>query len=309
MNRLAGIIAAVIGLIVAILGAAKVVPGLTGTGVGLIILGGLVIGLSFVSGPEQDETPRMSTAETILNIFISPGETFRNMRRHPRWLVVLVLSAILWGTYSALFIQRLTPERVVNFKTDKTLELSMVANNPQAKKDIEQQRPQAIENEKRPVMQVAHLVNSFTLIVISTAFFALVFFLFALAMGGKINYWQAFSVAAYAAFPFYFIRYVLSTVVLYLKDPIEIHPVLGESTLLQDSLNFLVVPGEHPAIYVLLGAFSLLWFYWIFLSSTGLKNAGEKMTPTASWTAPVAIWILLTLLLAGWVSLFPSFMS
>lgn len=309
MNRLAGIVVAAVGLIVALLGALKVVPGVVGTGVGLILLGGLVIGLSFISGPEQDETPRMSTAETILNIFISPAETFRNLRRHPRWLVVIILSTILAGTYSLLFMQRLTPERVVNFTTDKTLELSIVANNPEARKNIEQQRPEAIADAKNPVKQAAQFVTTFTVFVFFTAFFALIFLLFALAMGGKVNFWQAFAVAAYAAFPFYFVRYVLSTVILYLKDPVEIHPVLGQGTLLQDSLNFLVVPGEHPALYVFLGAFSLLWFYWIFLSANGLKNAGERMTPTAAWTAPIVIWAVMTLLMAGWVSLFPGFMS
>jgi hypothetical protein len=309
MNRIAGIVAAVVGFIIAALSITEIVPGLTGTGIWLLMLGFLVIGLSFVSGPAQDETPRMSTAETILNIFISPAETFRNLRRHPRWLVVIILSTILTGTFAMLFMQRLTPERVINFTTDKTLELSIVANNPEARKNIEEQRPKAIADAKNPVLQAAQFVTSFSALVFFTAFFALIFFLFALAMGGKINYWQAFAVAAYAAFPFYFIRYVLSTVILYLKDPIEIHPLLGQGTLLQDSLNFLVVPGEHPALYVLLGAFSLLWFYWIFLSANGLKNAGEKMTPTAAWTAPIVIWVVMTLLFAGWVSLFPGFMS
>lgn len=310
MNRLAGIIAAVVGFIIASLGASKVVPGLTGTGVWLMILGGLVIGLSFVSGPEQDETPRMSTGETILNIFISPAETFRNLRRHPRWLVVIILSTILWGGYSALFMQRMTPERVIDFKTDKTLEMSIFANNPDAKKEVEKQRQPQKDDEKRPVIQAAHFVNTFILLVFLTAIFALVFFLFALAMGGKLNFWQAFSVAAYAAFPFYFIRYVLSTVILYLKDPIEIHPVLGEASLLQDSLSFLIdPPGSSPMLFVLLGGFSLLWFYWIFLSATGLKNAGEKMTPAAAWTAPIVVWLLSTLLFAGFTSLAPGFIS
>ena len=64
MNRLAGIIVAVIGLLIAILSVLKVVPGLTQTGVVMMLLGGLIIGLSFVEKPESDETPRMPTAET-----------------------------------------------------------------------------------------------------------------------------------------------------------------------------------------------------------------------------------------------------
>jgi hypothetical protein len=48
MNRLAGIVLAAVGLIIAVLGVAKVVPGITSTGVILVILGILFIGLSFV---------------------------------------------------------------------------------------------------------------------------------------------------------------------------------------------------------------------------------------------------------------------
>lgn len=292
MNRLAGIVATVVGLIIFALGLAKVVPGVGGVGFGVLALGLLMIGLSFVKGPEQDETPRMSTGSTIINIFFSPGEVFQNLRRHPRWLVVLILTALASGTYYTLFFQRVTPERIVNFTIDKTLELSMVASNPEAVKRTEEGRAPAIADAKNPVLKATHFVSDFVGKVFITAFFAAIFLLFALAMGGKINYWQAFSATAYAAFPFYFLRSALSTLVLYLKDPVEIHPVIGQTTLVQDNLSFLVVPGEHPVIYVLLGAFSLLWFYWIFLNATGLKNAGERVSGTTGWAASIAIWAL-----------------
>lgn len=309
MNRLAGIITAALGLVVALLGALKVVPGLTGTGVIMILLGGLIIGLSFVPGPERDETPRMSTGATLGNIFISPSEVFQNLRRHPRWLAVLVLTTILSSIFTGLFMYRLTPERVVNYSIDKTLEMPMLAGNEDARKEIEKGRPQAIADAKNPVLKAAQVVTTFAGFTFLTAFLALVFFLFALAMGGKINYWQAFAVAAYAAFPVAFIRYVLGSIILFLKDPVEIHPILGQSSLVQDNLSFLVSPAAQPAIYVLLASFSLLWFYWIFMHVTGLKHAGEKMTPTAAWTATLVIWVIGLFFGLAMALLFPGFMS
>lgn len=309
MNRLAGIVAAVVGVILAALGFSGVLTGAGGAGVGVFLLGLLVIGLSFVKKPEGEDAASMSTASTLVNIFFSPGEAFQSLKRNPRWLVVLLLTTILSGTYTLLFTNRVTAERIVNFTIDKTLEMSLVANNPEAVKRTEEGRPKAIADAKNPAVQAFRFVSDFVGRVYITAIFAAIFMLFALAMGGKINFWQAFSVTAYAAFPFYFIRYVLSTVILYLKDPVEIHPVLGQGTLVQDSLNFLVVPGEHPVLYVLLGAFSLLWFYWMFLNATGLKNAGEKISGTAAWTASIAIWFLglcLGLLMAV---AFPGFIS
>lgn len=309
MNRLAGIITAALGLIVALLGALKVVPGLTGTGVVIILLGGLIIGLSFVSGPEQDETPRMSTGATLANIFISPSEVFQNLRRHPRWLVAIVLITILSSTFTALFMNRLTPERVVNFSIDKTLEMGMLKDNADARKEVEKGRPQAIADAKNPVLRVAQVVTAFAFFTFASAFFALVFFLVALVMGGKINYWQAFAVAAYAWFPYAFIRYVLGSIVLFLKDPDDIHPILGQGSLVQDNLSFLLNPAENPVLYVLLASFSLLWFYWIFLNVTGLKNAGERMTPAAAWVATLSIWIAGVVFGLAMAVLFPGFMS
>jgi Yip1 domain len=309
MNRLAGIVAAVVGLIIAALGFAGIVPGIGGAGVGVLLLGLLAIGLSFVKKPEGGDPANMSTASTLVNIFFSPGEVFQSLRRHPRWLAAILLTTVISGTYTILFTNRVTPERIVNFTVDKTLEMSWVANNPEAVRRTEEGRPKAIAEAKNPVVQGSRYITDFVGRVFFTAIFAAIFMLFALAMGGKINFWQAFSATAYASLPYYFIRYVLSGVILFLKDPVEIHPVLGQGTLVQDSPNFLVVPAEHPVLYVLLGAFSLLWFYWIFMNATGLKNAGEKVTGTIAWSASIAIWALGVCLGLFMALMFPGFIS
>lgn len=309
MNRLAGIITAAAGLVIALVSAIKIVPGLTGTGVALILLGGLVIGLSFVSGPAQDETPRMSTPATLANIFVSPTEVFQNLRRHPRWLAAALIASIASTVFANLFIQRLTAERIVNYSIDKTLEMPMVANNPEAVKSVKESRPQTIEDTKNPVKKVGQAVNSFVVFVFIVAFLALIYFLFALAMGGKLNYWQAFAVATYAWFPAAIIRSVLGSIVLYLKDPVEIHPILGQSTLVQDNLSFLINPAQSPALFALLTAFSLLIFYWLFLNITGLKNSGEKVSPTIAWSATLTVYLLMIIFIVGLAFLFPSFYS
>lgn len=309
MNRIAGIICAALGLVIGLLSAVKIIPGFTATGVALLLLGGLVIGLSFVSGPEQDETPRMSTPATLANIFISPTEVFQNLRRHPRWLAALLISSILASVFSNLFINRLTAERIVNYSTDKTLEMSMVANNPEAVKSVNESRAPTIADTKNPVKKAAQGVNSFVAYVFMTAIVALVFFLFALAMGGKINFWQAFSVAAYAAFPVAVVKNILGSIILYLKDPTDIHPILGQGSLVQDNLSFLINPAEHPVIYVLLASFSVLTFYWLFLNINGLKNAGEKVSPTIAWSATLTIWFIMIGFGLAMALLFPSFFS
>jgi len=307
MNRIAGIVVAVVGLIIVLLSVLKIVPGLTQTGVMLILLGGLIIGLSFVRKPETDETPRMSTPETLTKIFYAPSEVFQNLRRHPRWLAAILIMSVLSAIFYNAFLFRLTPERVTSYAIDKTMEMPMM--NDEARKQIESGRAQAIEDNKNPISLAGQAVNGFIGQVFLFTFLGAVFFLIALAMGGKLNFWQAFAAAVYAYFPLAVIRFVLNTLILFVKDPTDIHPILGQGSLIQDSLNFLVTPSQSPVLYTLLSAFSLLAFYWIWTNATGLKNAGERVSPTVAWSASLIIFFIGVVFSVIAAFLFPSFIS
>lgn len=309
MNRLAGIVVAIIGLMVIVLSVLKVIPGLTQTGIALTLLGVLMIGLSFIPKPETDDTPRMSTAETLTAIFYSPGEVFQNLRRHPRWLAALLIMSVLSAVFFNLFLYRLTPERVTNYTIDKTLEMPMIANSEEARKNVEAGRAQTVEQNKNPILRGGQAVNTFVGQVFLYAFFGLIFFLFALAMGGVMNYWQAFSAAVYASFPVSVIRFVLNSIILFIKDPTDIHPILGQNSLIQDNLNFLVSPAANPVLYSLLSAISLLVIYSLWLTATGLKNAGEKVSPTIAWSATLTVFVIMVLFGAIISWMFSGFMS
>ncbi len=309
MNRLAGIIVAAVGFLICILSITKLMPGLTSTGVILILFGGLIIGLSFIDKPDEEGAEKMSTGSTLGNIFFAPADVFKNLRRHPRWLVAALIMSILSATYTNLFFSRLGPDRIINFTTDKTLEMPLVSNNDEAKKGVEEGREKALAEAKDPVAKGGQAVSGFAASVFGYAFLALIFLLFAMAMGGKINFWQAFSGVVYASFPVSVIRFLLNTILLFIKDPTDIHPILGQQTLIQDNLNFLVTSAEHPVLFTLLGSFSLLQFYWIWMLATGLKNTGERVTGTTAWSAALAVYVLLAFLGIAMAALFPGFIS
>ena len=308
MNRFHGMGVALIGVLITLLSALKFIP-LLNTGIGLIFLGLLLFGLSFIPKPETGDTPRMSTPETLGAIFYAPAEVFRNLRRHPRWLVALLISAVLSSVYMTAFYYRLTPERITNFTIDKTLQMSMIANNEEAKKRVEEGRPQAIADAENPVVRVGQGVNNFAGLVFLAAFVGLIFWIFAKAMGGQINYWQAFSVTAYTIFPVNAITYLLSLIILFIKDPDQIHPLIGQSSLVQDSLSFLVSSATNPVIFSLLSALSLLGFYRLWLNAVGLKNAGERVTPTIAWSASITVWVIGIVLAVVSAMLFGNFLG
>lgn len=306
MNLIAGVVVAALGLVIAILSVLNVVPGLTGTGVGMILFGGVMIGMSFINrAPVEDSG--MSTPSTLLNIFVSPSETFQALKRNPKWLVAVLVMTVLSVTYTNLFTERLTAERVANYSIDKTLEMSFMTDD--ARKGIEAGRAQTIADLKSPVKRVAGIFSSFAGLVVFFALLGLLFFLVVTAFGGSIYYWQAFAVGVYAAFPVAVIRFVLNTIVLYMKDPSEIHPILGHSSLIQDNLSFLVSSAENPVIYTVLASLSLLSFYWIWLNATGLKNGGENVSSSTGWSGSLMAFGIIFFLGVIMALLFPSFIS
>lgn len=306
MNLIAGVVVAALGLVIAILSILGLVPGLTSTGVIMILFGGLMIGMSFINrAPTEDHG--MSTPSTLLNIFVSPSETFQALKRNPKWLVAVLVMTVLSVTYNNLFVERLTAERVANYSIDKTLEMSFM--NDDARKGIEAGRAQTIADLKSPVKRVAGVFSSFAGLVVVFALLGLLFFLVVTAFGGSIYYWQAFAVGVYAAFPVAVIRFVLNTIVLYMKDPSEIHPILGQSSLIQDNLSFLVSSAENPVIYTVLASLSLLSFYWIWLNATGLQNGGDNVSSSTGWSGSLIAFGIIFFFGVILALLFPSFIS
>ena len=130
-----------------------------------------------------------------------------------------------------------------------------------------------------------------------------------LAFGARINFWQALSVAVFALFPAAIISKVISFLLLYLKSPDDIHPLMGQETLLQDNLGVLLTPKDHPVLFVIAASIGLLSFYKLWLVAKGLKEAGTKVSSTAGWSVAILILTLGLILIASFTALFPSFIS
>lgn len=284
-NRFQGIAIALVGVIITLLSALKVAP-LFGAGGALIFLGLLLFGLSFIPRPDAGDRAPMSVVETLTKIFYAPGEVFANLRHHPRWFAPILIVSILGGIYLNAFYHRLTPERVNNHTIGKLAESGFLPADK-----IEEIRADSLNQLTNPVTKIGTLVSSFVIQVFMSAFLGLFFFVLVLVFGGRINFWQAFSTAVYAMFPVAVITYLLSLLVLFLKDPVEIHPILGQVSLVTDNLGALVTPSDNPVLYALLSAFGLLAFYRLFLNAVGLKNAGEKVTAGMGWTAAIVLFV------------------
>jgi hypothetical protein len=297
----------VIGLIVLVLGIAKVLPGGLGTGLAFAFWGILLFCLSFIRLPERTAAtePPMSPVEKLVGIFYQPARVFRNLRAHPRWFAAFLVVVLVNIVYTNAFVQRLTPERIVGYTMDK-LEESPIKPPPDR---MEAARDDALKQAKQPIQRVQSALKSFVGLFALGAFVSVIYLLGVLVFGGRINYWQAMAAYFYASLPVVVIQKLISLVILFIKSPDDIHPIMGQETLLQDNLGVLFNPAEHPVLFVAASVIGVLSFYGLWLRAKGLQEAGEKVSSTAGWGAALLVWGLFVIFGLALTALFPSFIS
>lgn len=285
----------------------KVLPGgFLGISAGLAFFGLVATGLSFVRRPEPDADapPPMPAAERIAGLFYQPAEVFRNLRAHPRWLTALLVITLCNFIYTTAFTRRITPERIGEYTAQKVMESGWVKEANAAKMTAQQ-----VEAAKDPVRVWGGGVSQFGFGFVIIALLAGLLLLGVMALGGRINFWQALAVAAHAYLPVIVIQKLLSLLLLYLKSPDDIHPMLGAQGLVQDNLGVLFSPAEHPVLFAAASAFGVLSFYGLWLLATGLKNGGERVSKTTAWSIAVGLWLVGLLLAVSSAAAFGNFMS
>lgn len=296
-----------LGVTLTILSAAGIIPVLLNLGIILILFGVVLFGLSFISLPETvgDDKP-MPVYELLIKVFYAPVEAFRNLRSYPRFVTALLMMAIAWSVYQTAFTAKLTPEKIVDFSINK-LAQSGFELPPKA---IAEQRRMQMEQLTNPVAKAANGVSTFIGYFLGFAAIAAVYLVIVLAMGGTINFWQSFAAVVHAYFPAWMLNSVLSLVILFFKDASDIHPILGaQQGLVTENLSILVAPADNVILWALLSAISLFGFYSLWLVATGLKNAGERVSASAAWTAAIVVWGVALCLGIASAAAFSSFLT
>ena len=247
----------------------------------------------------------MSPAERVLGIFHEPSRVFQNLRAHPRWLAAFLVMAVCTALYSVAFVQRVTPEAIANKMSDKIIEGGWV---PAERVPVF--REEQLAGIAAPVARVAAVTNAAVGLFALMSFFAALYLLGVLMLGGRINFWQALSVAFYAALPVVVIQKLLSLVLLYLKDRDDINLILDQGGLVRDNLGVLFSPAQNPVLFIAASFIGVLSFYGLWLTATGLRNTGERVSVSAAWTIALTLWLLGIIVSVVWGGiLFPNFLA
>ena len=293
------------GLLLIVAGALKLVPSGGTIGGALAFVGLALFGLSFVPAPAALPEPApMPFFERLSGLFFEPSRVFRSLRAHPRWLAALLVIVLFNFAYSTAFVRRLTPERIVGFTIDKVVEGGWMP--PEM---AEQQRQEQTAQYEDPVRVAGGAVTSFVGTFVLLAVFAALALLGVLLLGGRINFWQSLAVLAYAWLPVVIISQVLNLILLYVKDPDEIHPAIGSGGLVADNLGVLFSPAEHPVLFAAASAFGVLTFYGVWLTATGLRHGGERVSSGTAWSVAIGFWAIRLVLAVAASALFGNFMA
>ena len=277
-----------------------------GPGAALFVLSLLLFGLSFIRNtrPAEDEPARMPFFEKLTNIFFEPSAVFRNLRAHPSWFGALLIAALVSFAYATAFTQRLTPERIVSFTTDKVVEKFNIPPERAA-----QMKEQQIADAGSPAKVAGNSVTVFFGLFVVMCLIAGLYMLLVLLFGGRLGFWQALSLAVWASLPPLLIEKVLSFVLLYVKDPDDIHPILGQQTLVTDNLGALVKPANSPVLFAVLTSFGVLSFYRVWLTATGLRHTSDRLSKGGAWTIAIIFWGIGLLLAVASSAIFGNFIS
>lgn len=296
-----------VGILLCVAGAIKVLPGGIASGAAAAFLGIVMFGLSFIPRSAQAEdvaAPQMGDGQRLTSIFFEPANVFRSLRPSPSWLLPVAIMAVLGFAYTTAFTMRLTPEKIISFTNDKLVEKGWIPADKAAEIKANQ-----IADAKSPPRIALGIINAFLASFILCAILAGLYMLGVLLFGGRIGFWQSLGVAAWAALPPTLINRVLSLVLLYVKDPDDIHPVLGAQGLVTDNLGALVKPADGPVLFAVLSAFGLLTLYHVWLTATGLRNTGQRVSSSAAWGVSIGLWVIGLLLAVASSALFGNFLS
>ena len=301
-----GIGLVVIGIIVIVLGIVGMIVGGIGTGAAMCGLGVLLALFSLIRMPAvPSPPPRMSTIGTLTGIFFEPSSVFGNLRAHPQFMAALIIVGLLNGAYVAAFVHRITPEKIINFTVDK-LQDSPIKPPPEA---LEKMRTEGVEQQKAVTQQIGNVLKAIAGHFFFVAFLAALCLLGVLAFGGRMHYWQTYAVVAYVTLPFTIIQKGISFLILYLKSPDDIHPLLGQEQLVYDNLGLLVSAKDHPVIFVIATSIGILSFYRLWLTAVGLREGGYKVSSSAAWGVAITLFAIFLLFGMAIAAIFPGFLS
>ncbi|MEQ1605572.1 MAG: Yip1 family protein [Pyrinomonadaceae bacterium] len=229
------------------------------------------------------DPPQMSEISTIANVFFDPGETFKDLKRKPRFIIAGIIIALLVGVYTY----------AINVKVGEAGMRSFIAEQidkgPGAGNMTPEQKSGAIEMQMSISKYTRYAVPVF--VFISFFIGALLYWLGSKAFGGSGGYMQNLSVWVYSGLPPVIVGMLGNLIVLALKSADDIDLAASQRGLLNANPAFFIDGKSMPMIATFLSTFDLFAIWGWILAAIGLGTV-NKMSKGASWGLVIIIVII-----------------
>ncbi len=232
-----------------------------------------------------DEAAAMSTPQTLTSIFFEPGRTFESLRVRPRFLVVGLLSILIFMAFYLLYMSRVGYENIINAA------IEMQAQKTEMSED---QKAAARDIQLKPFVKAIRYGSPPIGFAVIFAAGAAIYLLGVMMMGKQISYKQALAVWAYSSFPPLVLAMLANILILFVHppDPTDAAGVArGLGGLVHANPGAFMSAEASPVAVTALSAFDLFAIYGLFLAALGLRKVA-RLSAGAAWGVVLTIWLL-----------------
>jgi hypothetical protein len=235
------------------------------------------------STPEEPrEEAQMSEAATLGNIFLEPENTFKDLRRKPRFIIAGIIIALLVTAYTFGVRMKIGEAGLRSFVSEQ------IDKSPQGDSLSKEQKANAVDLQMKISNYSSYAIPVF--VFISFLIGGLLYWAGAKAFGGTGTFTQNLSVWIYSGFPPAVVGMIANFIVLALKSADDIDLATSQRGLLHANLGFLV-GKEHAVISTLLSTFDVFAIWGWILAAIGLRTV-NKMSKASAWTLILLITLI-----------------
>jgi hypothetical protein len=231
---------------------------------------------------EPREEPQMSEVATLGNIYFEPENTFRDLRRKPRFVIAGIILALLVTAFTFGLAMKVGDEGMRSFISDQ------YDKNPTTQNLDKDTKQRGIDMQMKISTYTRFAVPVF--VIISFLIGALLYWLGGKAFGGTGTFGGNLSVWVYSSFAPGVIAMIANFIVLMFKSADDIDLAASQRGVIHANLGFFV-GKEHPFIGTFLNTFDLFAIWGWILAAIGLSVI-NKMSKASAWTLILIIVII-----------------
>jgi hypothetical protein len=235
-----------------------------------------------------DTTPRLSEAERLMNVFVSPSKTFADLRRNPSWWVPFVIVAIF--SYMLIF----AVDNKVGWDTVTMNQMKQSPKQMEAMDQLKASDPQQYQQRMKIGIAATKYISfayPIVALIINVIVAGILMATMNFGLGAEVKFQEALAVVYYASLAGV-IRAVLATISLFAgSNPENFSFSNPVGTNIAYYLDISAVPR---ALYAIAGFIDVIGIWIVVLIGIGLATIGRKkisagMAVAGGWYVLIAL--------------------